>query len=55
MHSVLARKSTLKWTTLKAGLIAKKLEKTVNKQSHSPRSLQREQEAIAAVHEVPAF
>lgn len=54
MHSVHAQKSTLKWTTLKAVFIAKKLEKSVSKQSHSPRSLQREKD-IAAVHEVPAF
>lgn len=42
--------------TTKAVLIAnKETGKYLSKQSHSPRSLQREQEHIAAVHEVPAF
>lgn len=52
MHT---QKSTLQWTTLKAVSIAKKLEKTVSKQSHFPRSFQKDQEHIAAVHEVPAL
>lgn len=41
---------------MKAGLAAnKETGKDLNKKSPSPRSLQREQEHIAAVYEVPAF